>query len=53
MTIAICDDMQTDGENFTNSLSGSFQGQKFGYLKAASFYWKNWKRKGNLMMQSL
>lgn len=56
MTIAICDDMQADArmrEDFTNSLSGSFQGQKFGYLKAVSFYWKNWKRKGNLMMQSL
>lgn len=53
MTIAICDDMQVMQGDFTNSLSGSFQGQKFGYLKAASFYWKNWKRKGNLMMQSL
>ena len=53
MTIAICDDMQADARKLHKQLERIVPGSEIGYLKAASFYWKNWKRKGNLMMQSL
>lgn len=60
MTIAICDDMQTDARRLHKQLERIVPGSEIRIFKSGELLleeleknWKNWKRKGNLMMQSL
>ena len=54
MTIAICDDMQADARKLHKQLERIVPGSEIRIFKSGEpFIGRIWKRKGNLMMQSL
>lgn len=53
MTIAICDDMQADARKLHKQLERVVPGSEIRIFKSGELLLEDWKRKGNLMMQSL